>query len=212
MPSTAGKIGLVKVSGTPTSFTDEAVTVLTTNKKYQITNTAKQVWSPTATITVKAAGVSVDPVADPYSINRLTGVVTFDNVSARGTVTISGTYLPMSTVAKSKSIEYTHGNEVLDDTTFDSNGYDESIPGIRTITATLGKNFESTSATVFKNAIINGSLLVIEIHHDKNTAADLLFWARPTKQTQNTATRNIVESELTFVGASDADSRVVSLL
>jgi hypothetical protein len=211
MPSTAGKLGLVKVGGTPTAFTDEAVTVLTANKKYQITNTAKRVWSPTATITVKNGGVAVDPVADPYTINRLTGVVTFTATTAR-TVTISGTYMPMSTIAKSHSIAYTHGNEVLDDTTFDSNGYDESIPGIRSINATLGKNWESTYGTVFRNAIINQTLLVIQIFHDKNAAADLVFWARPTKQSITAATRSIVGEELTFVGSSDADLRVVSLL
>ncbi len=212
MSSTAGKLGLVKVGGTPTSFTAEAVTVLTTNKKYQITNTAKRIWSPTATITVLAAATPVDPVADPYAINRLTGVVTFTNTTARGTVTITGTYLPMLTVAKSKAVTYEHGNEVLDDTTFDSNGYDESIPGIRMIAATLGKNWEVTYAAIFKAAILNGTLLVIQIFHNKNTAADLAFWARPTKQTINIATRGIIEENLSFVGSSDADLRVVSLL
>jgi len=212
MPSTAGKLGLVKVGGTPTAFTDEAVNVLTTNKIYQIANTAKQIWSPTATITVKAAGVAVDAVADPYVINRLTGIVTFTNTSARGTVTISGTYMPMSTIVKSKAITYTHGNEVLDDTTFDSNGYDESIPGIRSIMATLGRNWESTYSAIFWAAIQNGTLMVIQIFHDKNAAMDLAFWARPTKQAVDVATRQVIGEELTFVGSSDADLRVVSLL
>src|ERR1041385_3731876 len=212
MPSTAGKLGLVKLGGTPTSFTDEAVTVLTTNKKYQITNAAKRVWSPTATITVKAAGVAVDPVPDPYAINRLTGVVTFTNTSARGTVTISGTYLPMATIVKSKSITYSHGNEVLDDTTFDSNGYDESIPGIRSITASLGRNWESAASATFWSAIQNASVLVIQIFHDSGAAADLVFWCRPTKQSVSVATRQIIGEDLSFVGCSDADSRVISLL
>lgn len=209
--STAGRLGLVKVGGTPTAFTAEAVNVLTVNKKYQIANTAKRVWSPTATITVLAAATPVNPVTDPYVINRLTGVITFTNTTARGTVTVTGTYLPMLTVAKSHSITYDHGNEVLDDTTFDSNGFDENIPGIRSIAASLGKNWESTYDTVFKSAIINGTLMVIQIFHDRNAAADLVFWARPTKQTISAATRSIVATELTFVGSSDADDRVVSL-
>ncbi len=203
---------MVKVGGTPTAFTDEAVDVITTNKKYQITNTAKRIWSPTATITVKAAGVAVDPVADPYVINRLTGKVTFDNVSARGTVTVSGTYLPMVTVAKSTYVMYEHGNQVLDDTTFDSNGADENIPGIQSITATLGKNWETTFSLGFKEAIVNGSLLVIQIFHNRNVAADLAFWARPTKQSVNAATRSIVGEALSFVGSADVDRRVISLL
>ena len=212
MSSTAGKIALVKVGGTPTAFTAEAVTVLTTNLKYQITNAAKRIWSPTATITVLAAAVAVDPDVDPYVINRLTGVITFANVVARGTVTVTGTYLPMLTVAKSHSVTYEKGNEVLDDTTFDSNGYEENIPGIHSITASLGRNWESTYSTIFKNAILNGTLLVIEIFHDKNVASDIAFWARPTKMSITMATRSIVGEELTFVGSSDADLRVVSLV
>jgi hypothetical protein len=210
MSSTAGKIGLVKIGGTPTSFTDEATTATVVNKAYQITNTAKRVWSPTATITVKDGGVAVDASADPYVINRLTGVVTFTATTAR-VITISGTYLPMSTIAKSKSITWQKGNEVLDDTTFDSAGYEENIPGIHSVTASLGRNWESTYAAIFKAAIINGSLLVIQIFHDSGAAADVLFWARPTKQAISIATRSIIGEDLSFVGSSDADLRVISL-
>lgn len=211
MPSIAGKLGLVKIGGTPTAFTDEATTATVANKVYQITNTAKQIWSPTATITVKNGGVAVDPVADPYTINRLTGKVTFTATTAR-TITISGTYLPMSTIAKSKSVTYEKGNEVLDDTTFDSNGSEENIPGIHTFAASLGRNWETTYSAIFKTAILNGSLLVIQIFHDRNAAMDVAFWARPTKQAISIATRSIVGEDLTFVGSADVDRRVVSLI
>ncbi len=210
MPSTAGKLGLVKVGGTPTAFTDEAVTVLTTNKKYQITNTAKRIWSPTATITVKAAGVAVNPVSDPYVINRLTGIVTFTNTSARGTVTITGTYLPMLTIAKSHSVTYERGTDLLDDTTFDSNGFDESISGIQSISANLGRNWESTYSALLSSALLGGSQLVIQIFHNRNLAADIVFWARGTKQTIDAATRSIVGETLAFVGTHDVDKRVIS--
>ncbi len=211
MPSTAGKIGLVKIGGTPTGFTDEATTATVANKVYQITNAAKQILSPTATITVKNGGVAVDAEADPYEINRLTGKVTFTATTAR-VITISGTYLPMLTIVKSKSVTYEKGNELLDDTTFDSNGADENIPGIHSITASLGRNWETTYAAVFKNAIVNGSLLVLQIFHDKNAAADIAFWARPTKQSISIATRAVIGEDLTFVGSSDADRRVISLI
>jgi hypothetical protein len=211
MPSTAGKLGLVKLGGTPTSFTNEATTATVANKVYQITNTAKRVWSPTATITVKDGGVAVNAVTDPYTINRLTGKVTFTATTAR-VITISGTYLPMVTILKSKSITYDHGNELLDDTTFDSGGHDESIPGIHSITASLGRNWESTFSATLWAAIQNGTLLVIQIFHDSGAAADLAFWARPTKQTVAVATRQIIGEDLSFVGCADVNSRVVSLL
>lgn len=211
MPSTAGKIGLVKVGGTPTAFTDEATTATVANQVYQITSSAKRIWSPTATITVKDGGTPVDAGADPYVINRLTGKVTFTAVTAR-TITISGTYIPMSTIAKSKSITWEKGNEVLDDTTFDSNGYEENIPGIHSVRASLGKNWETTYSALFKSAIVSGSLLVIQIFHDNAAAADVAFWARPTKQAISIATRSIIGEDLTFVGSADADLRVISLI
>lgn len=211
MPSTAGRFAAVKIGGTPTAFTDEAVTVLTTNKKYQITSTTKRVWSPTATITVKAAGVEVDAEADPYAINRLTGVVEFTNTTARGTVTVSGTYLPMSTIAKSKSVTYDLMNQVLDDTTFDSAGWSETIPGINSARATLGRNWESTYGPILRAHLVAGDLIVLQIFSKATTAADLLMWCYPTKATQDAAVSSIITDALEFVGASDADGRVVSI-
>lgn len=211
MPSTAGRFALVKIGGTPTSFTAEAVTVLTTNKKYQITSATKRVWSPTATITVLAAAVAVDPVADPYVINRLTGVITFDNISARGTVTVTGTYLPMTTIAKSKSVMYEIDNAVLDDTTFDSAGWTENIYGILSARVTLGRNWESVYGTILRDHMVAGDLIVIQIFSKSTVAADILVWCRATKETQEAAVTSIISDSLEFVGTPDADERVVSI-
>jgi hypothetical protein len=199
------------MGGATTTFTDEAVTVLTTNKIYQITNTAKQVWDPTATITVKAAGTPVDPVADPYVINRLLGTITFTNTSARGTVTVSGHYLPMTTIAKCREVHYDLDAPALDDTTFDSNGWMECIPGIKAITGTLPRNWESVSTPLLRAALVAGTPLVLEIYSNRNVAADILAWILPSKQSASANIKQIITDGMDFVGYPDADLRVVSI-
>ena len=212
MASIAGRLGLVKMGGAPTTFTDEAVTVLTTNQVYQITDATKRVWSPTATITVKAAGVAVDPVADPYTINRLTGTVTFTNVSARGTVTVSGSYLPMTTIAKCRDASLDLSAPVLDDTTFDSNGWMECLTGVKAAAITLGRNWESVSTPLLRAALTAGTPLVIAYYVDRNDATTVvLMWGLPTKQSAAANIKQIITDGIDFVGYPDADLRVVSI-
>lgn len=209
MPSTAGRLALVKLSGTPTAFTGEATTVLTTDKVYQISDATKQVWDPTATITVKDGGTPVNTGTDPYTINRLTGTVSFTNTAAR-TITIDGTYLPMTTIAKTKEVLYMTGRENLDDTTFDSNGWEESIQGRGVASATLGRNWEYVSGLVLQTAIVNGSLIALEIYDNRN-GTPVLMWARATKQAQTAAVKSIVSEALDFASTTDADGRAVSI-
>lgn len=211
MASPVGRKALVKMSGSGLAFTGEAVTVLTTNKKYQITDTTKRVWDQTATITVLAAGVDVDPVADPYVINRLTGTITFTATTARGTVTVTGTYLPMSTVAKAKMFSYALVNETLDDTNFDSGGKTERIPGIMDITGSLGRNYQTSTDTLFHALIVSGGVAVLQIFHTSSSAADILAWVRFDKQDTNVGTHTIIDQDIDFVGVADADGRVVSI-
>lgn len=211
MGSIAGRFAQVKVSGTPTAFTDEAVTVVTTNKVYRITNTAKRVWSPTATITVSAGGTPVNATLDPYVINRLTGLVTFTNVSARGTVTLTGTYLPMAVLAKVKSYSNSLTTPTLDDTTFDSLGWTERIAGIHEASASLGRNWESVGGPALQALIVAGSLIVVQFFTHRSNAADLLMWSRVTSELQKAATTSIVEDTVELVGFADADERVVSI-
>ena len=98
MASTAGKLALVKVTGTSTAFTAEAAANTGDNQTYRMTNTAKRVWDRTATITVKVAGIAT---GESYTLDRLRGRVTFATVNAaRGAVTLDGSYLPLTTAAR----------------------------------------------------------------------------------------------------------------
>jgi hypothetical protein len=208
--STAGRIGLVKMSGTATTFTDEATTAVIANKAYQISNAVKQVWDPTFAVTVKNGGVAVDPVADPYTINRLTGTVTFTATTAR-TITFSGKYLPMTTIAKGTEFYYTLSRPAIDDTTFDSVNWRENVAGIADVQATIGKNWETVSAPLLAAALSSGSVLVLQFYSNRAIAADLLMWALPTKSARSVKVQDLVKASLDFTGAPDADKRSVSI-
>jgi hypothetical protein len=209
MPSTAGRLSLVKMSGGSTSFTGEATTVLVTNQVYQITAATKQVWDQFATITVKDGGTPVDPVADPYTINRLTGTVSFTNVTSR-TITIDGHYLPMTTIAKATDFTYEVDRPAIDDTTFDSNGWTENVAGLGASAVSLGKNWESVSAPLLEAALTSGAVLVLALYSNRNNAPDRLMWALPTKNARTTKVTDLAKVSLDFVGVTDADGREIS--
>lgn len=211
MPSKAGRLALVKMSGTGVAFTDEATTVLTTNKVYQITDATKRVWDRALTITVKDGGTPVNIGTDPYVINRLTGTVTFTNTAVR-TITISGTYLPLSTIAKCRDASVDLLSPALDDTTMDSNGWAECLAGMKNAAIALGRNWESVSTPLLRAALTAGTPLVIEVLYDRNDATTaFLMWALPTKQSAVANIKQIITDGLDFVGYPDADLRVVSI-
>lgn len=87
-------------SGSGSAFTDEAMTS-SDQTLYTISDSSKELWHPTATITVKADGVTV--AASEYDLIRAGGRVRFH--SARGgaeAITVSGTYLTKTQLGEAK--------------------------------------------------------------------------------------------------------------
>lgn len=99
MAASAGYNASIKVGGTATTITDEATTELSAGppQVFQITNAAKRVLDPATAVVIKD-NTTADVTAD-FTIDFLTGTVT----SATGgytSVTISGKYIPLHTVAQ----------------------------------------------------------------------------------------------------------------
>jgi hypothetical protein len=99
MAPSAGYNALIKVGGTATTITDEATTELDAGppQVFQITNTAKRVLDPATAVVIKDE-TTADVTSD-FTIDFNTGTVT----SATGgyvSVTISGKYIPLHTVAQ----------------------------------------------------------------------------------------------------------------
>lgn len=114
----AGYLTTIKKSGSTTAFTDEATT-LVSGKTYRINNTAKRVWDEGVAVVVKDN--NVDHTADVVSINYLFGEVTFaGGYSVTGAVTVTGSYLPMTTVAQAQAWDLSLEADVLDATDYET--------------------------------------------------------------------------------------------
>lgn len=109
----AGRLAVVKASGTAVAMTAEATTA-TGNISYQITDATKRVIDRTEAVVVKDGGVVT---AEAYTLNRLSGTVTFATATAR-TITIDGKYLPMAEVASAHEYSFNKAVDVLEVTPF----------------------------------------------------------------------------------------------
>lgn len=113
----------VRVAGTAVAFTNEATTLLTANTVYQITDTTKRILDPSAAITVEVdadgagAGAYVVAAADTYTVDYLFGKITFAaDQGASALVRVSGSYLPVHSVAESRSVSINSSRTELEKT------------------------------------------------------------------------------------------------
>lgn len=209
MPGIAGRRALVKVTGAPVAFTNEAVTDID-HQTYQIANTTKRVWDRATTLVVKVGGVTT---VESYTFNRLTGKVTFATLDAgRGTVTLTGAYLPLSVALGAKSFSFTLAVTVLDDSDFDSlgtnGGYATCLSGMKNASGTIGRRF--TTDTYFRDALTAGAPVVIQFFADRSAAAFLTMWALLSKDGLQSAMDGLQEAEVAFTGTNDDQGVMVA--
>lgn len=108
----AGYTAVVKMSGTSTTFTGEATT-LVSGTTYQITNTAKRIWNPGVALTVLDG---VTPVV-PTAIDYLFGKVTLP-APPGGAVTVAGAYYPTYELANGREWTANMTHDLIDTTPF----------------------------------------------------------------------------------------------
>ncbi|ATW27947.1 hypothetical protein [Candidatus Formimonas warabiya] len=166
----AGKKALVKIPGTAVAFTDEATTT-SDNKSYQITNTTKRVWHKTAAVTVEVNGTVT---GEQYTLNRLNGTVTFSVANgSRGTVTVTGQYLPMSAAAEAHEWKLTMEAENLEVTPFQA-VYRTKIQGLKGASGSISQ--WNVIDRYYYNALVGGNPLVLELY-PQDTLTPLKIWA-----------------------------------
>lgn len=125
----------VKVTGAAVPVTGEATTFLT-GKRYQVTNAARRIIEPTATITVKDNGVSVS-AANILAVEHLFGIVEFQAAySVTGPVTIDFSYLPTYQVAECNSGSFEMSRELLDSSVFETQ-WRKKTPGLLDFSGSL---------------------------------------------------------------------------
>lgn len=206
MAGTAGRKALVKVSGDATAFTNEATTTAD-DTVYQITSATKRVWDRFVTIVVKDGGVEVDAEADPYTINRLTGKVTFESSDAGRVITVSGDYLPLSAAAEAKDYNYGMTATLLDDSAF-GDSWRTRVQGLKAIAGKLGRWLSAD--TVFSDALTDDTPVVIEMYSNGAITRDFIFWATINSDEMQAPLQGLLEESVSFEGTVDADLRTIS--
>lgn len=201
--ATAGKKVKLKATSSAVAFVDEACST-SDNTTYQITDIAKRIWSPTATITVKDSAV---PTVESFTINRLKGTITFGSASAR-TITVSGDYLPSADILEAfdYSLDLSANNEQ------DSAFGDEWITREQTLKDVTGSfsQWRLVDNTMFDH-LVNADQLVIEIFDD-NTNPDpfLRLWCRLATDSLSASVDSLIEEAIDFEGTTDSDGRAVT--
>ena len=120
----AGYSTTLKVSGVAVPVTGEACGLISgtnPNRLYQVTNTARRIWDPTAAITVKDGGVAVSSAL--YTFDYLFGFIQFAGYTVTGSITVDGSYLPVASITEVSSFKFSGNANLADVTSFDSAGY-----------------------------------------------------------------------------------------
>lgn len=206
MSATAGKLVRLKLSGAAVAFVTEACTDSGDGKTYQITNATKRVWDPAASISVFYNAI-LKP-ASTYTLNRLTGQITFASAPGALAVTVTGSYLPMTTVAEGRSFGFSAKATALEDVVF----------GDTDITRTQIQRMASGSIGMywvddaFDAAFVAGGQLVVEVAVASGSTPLARAWAILTERSHDAAVAGAQDESLTWESTTDADGRSFAFL
>lgn len=180
----AGYVATIEQQGTPTGMTAESMT-LVSGKTYKIDDASKEIWDVNDGVTpldILDTAASVD-VSDIESINYLFGEVTFkSSYSPGGAITVTGTYLPTSTLGKGNSLTLTQTANAIDNSDFAAvqanGGYLTREPGLRTVSLTLDGIFAAANGLI---ALLEArTTVIIEINPDGNGKSVARGFFQPT--------------------------------
>lgn len=200
MPAVAGYLTTVKLAGTPTALSDEAMTN-TSGNEYQVTDTTRRVLDRDTVPTFEDTGVSPQAIdaSDITSIDYVFGKVVFATSKTGPVVVKTGNYLPLTNVAGSHSYGLNLGGDVLDDTDYPTananNGQRSRILGIRDVSLTIARWDQGTSE--FYTALQNRTPLLIEVR--PGGAGDFARgWYVPESEDRSGDVSSLESADLSF--------------
>ena len=185
-----GYKALVKAQSSAVAMTDEATTMSGTNTIYTITNAAKRTLDIDTPIIVKVGG---SPVTTGFTIDYLSGIVTFATASVR-TVTVTGAYVALTTITEAKGFSVTLTRDALDVTRFQQE-FREYDAGLLSGTAELTSNY--LVASPFFALLIAGSRKVIEYYPNDNLTP-IRFYGVITTSDLVAPVEGIIEENISF--------------
>ena len=145
----AGYLAEIKsADGTPTAMTDEAMSQVS-GQIYQVDDATREIWDRSSAVTFEDNSVAV-AAADIESVDYLFGRVTFvSGYTVTGPVTVSGNFIPTSTLARANAYVLNMTAEGIDESTFETsqgnNGTRIFVPGLRTVTVELTGIFDDVT-------------------------------------------------------------------
>ena len=197
--ATAGYSAKLYRSGTSTSMTAEATT-LVTGKTYRITNAAKRMLDPAVAVVVDDGGSPVS-ASDILSIDYLHGLVTFDpSYTVSGAVTFDANYLPLSQIADVYNASFSTSVMMLDDTVYEDTTVSRKA-GLKDLSGSFSAYDEA--ATAISSLMAAGTVLYLTWMQTGSATADHLR-ARVLLESEDAsvAVDGLVESTYNVVGAS----------
>ena len=197
--SSAGYNAKLYRSGTSTSMTAEATT-LVTGKTYRITNAAKRMLDPGSAVTVDDGGVPIASV-NIESIDYLHGIIVLDaGYTPGGAITVDANYLPLSQIADVYTSSVSTSVTMLDDTVYEDTGVSRKA-GLKDISGSFSAYDEG--ATALSGLLEAGTVLYLTLMQTGSASVEHLR-ARVLLESEDAsaAVDGLVESMYNFVGAS----------
>lgn len=194
----AGYMAKIKRSGSSTTFTTEAFT-LVSGKTYKITDATKNVWDRTATFNVFDNAVNQN--ANVESIDFLFGRVTFKSAyTPTGPITVTGKFFPMSQVASARSYNLTQTANAIDNSVFETvqtnGGYRTYEPGLKTVKLSLTGVYNA--ANDFETLLASRAELMMEINPDGSGKSIARGFFRNMTMSQSGDVGDLEEQTLDF--------------
>ena len=197
--ATAGYSAKLYRSGTSTSMTAEATT-LVTGKTYRITNAAKRILDPTIAVTVDDGGVPIAAI-NIASIDYLHGIIVLDSgYSPSGAVTVDANYIPLSQIADVRSADFSTSIVMLDDTVYEDTSVSRKA-GLRDISGSFLVYDEGSTA--ISDLMADGDIVYLTwMLTGSASATHLRARVRIESDDTSVSVDGLVESTYSFVGAS----------
>lgn len=191
----------IKLPGSAIAFTTEAMTNVSGNT-WQITNAAKRVWAPTATITASTGTI--------LSVDRLFGTITFTGSVASPTVT--GQYLPMTSIAQARSYTRSLRATNQDSTIFiagaAATAYRSRQQTVLDCAATFDRFYGDS---FFSDALDADDQIVAQFFTDYSASeAEGAMWARIVDINTSAQWDSLVVESISVEGTTDNDGRSFS--
>ena len=160
----AGKLAIIKISGSPLSLAEEALSRIS-DTQWQISTAAKQVVDRDAAPVLEKYDDSEEiwEEIEYESVDKLTGIFTFAFPGYGSTEQLrvkSGNYLPLSTAAYAHDYTYNRGIDLHDVTSFRED-YRRRLPGLKYASGTLSQ--WDVTDSYFADALTSGEPVVLEL-------------------------------------------------